>query len=65
MTYTYNSAVSEVRIGGFFKLLLVWKASVYKLIYKEFLMYFGLYREVLLKFQIQGQKLFFRSTSLI
>ena len=39
MTYTYNSKVSDVRIGGFFKLLLVWKASVYKLIYKEFLMY--------------------------
>lgn len=33
MTFTYNSVVSEVRIGGFLKLLLVWKASVYKLIY--------------------------------
>ena len=41
MTFTYIQRVSNGKSRGFFNVLLIWQASVYKVLYKEFLVYFG------------------------
>ncbi|XP_053154611.1 bestrophin-2 [Hemicordylus capensis] len=58
MTVTYTARVANARFGGFYKLLLLWRGSIYKLLYKEFLVfsvsYLGLsvtYRYVLSEHQ--------------
>nr|XP_039254757.1 uncharacterized protein LOC120331695 isoform X1 [Styela clava] len=43
MTVTYTHEVANARLGGFSNLLLRWKGSVYKLFYKEFIIYITLY----------------------
>eukprot|EP00062_Callorhinchus_milii_P003555 gi/632940994/ref/XP_007885630.1/ PREDICTED: bestrophin-1 [Callorhinchus milii] len=43
MTVTYTSRVANARLCGFSKLLLRWKGSIYKLLYKEFLIFTLLY----------------------
>uniref|UniRef100_UPI00398EDEBC bestrophin-4-like isoform X2 n=1 Tax=Pristiophorus japonicus TaxID=55135 RepID=UPI00398EDEBC len=43
MTVTYTSRVANARLCGFSKLLLQWKGSIYKLLYKEFLIFMLLY----------------------
>ncbi|KAH7939255.1 hypothetical protein HPB52_009688 [Rhipicephalus sanguineus] len=54
MTITYSLNVSEARLCGFAKLLLRWRGSIYKLLYREMIifctLYFGLsalYRHIL------------------
>ncbi|XP_063305654.1 bestrophin-2 [Pelobates fuscus] len=43
MTVTYTARVAKARFGGFYKLLLLWRGSIYKLLYKEFLAFFFMY----------------------
>ncbi|MGH0188552.1 UNVERIFIED_CONTAM: hypothetical protein FKN15_030084 [Acipenser sinensis] len=43
MTVTYTAHVANARFCGFSKLLLAWKGSIYKLLYKEFLAFFITY----------------------
>ncbi|XP_072255590.1 bestrophin-2a [Pyxicephalus adspersus] len=43
MTVTYTARVANVRFGGFYKLLLLWRGSIYKLLYKEFLVFLFMY----------------------
>uniref|UniRef100_A0A8C5KRR6 Bestrophin n=1 Tax=Jaculus jaculus TaxID=51337 RepID=A0A8C5KRR6_JACJA len=43
MTVSYTLKVAEARFGGFSSLLLRWKGSIYKLLYKEFLLFVALY----------------------
>lgn len=43
MTVSYTLEVANVRFGGFSKLLFRWKGSIYKLLYKEFLLFCGVY----------------------
>ncbi|XP_028679182.1 bestrophin-2 [Erpetoichthys calabaricus] len=43
MTVTYTARVANARFLGFSKLLLAWKGSIYKLLYKEFLAFFFTY----------------------
>ncbi|XP_069833661.1 bestrophin-2a [Dendropsophus ebraccatus] len=43
MTVTYTARVANARFGGFYKLLLLWRGSIYKLLYKEFLAFFIMY----------------------
>ncbi|XP_034647648.1 bestrophin-2 [Trachemys scripta elegans] len=43
MTVTYTARVANARFGGFYKLLLLWRGSIYKLLYKEFLAFFVTY----------------------
>lgn len=43
MTVSYSARVSNARFGGFYKLLLLWRGSIYKLLYKEFLAFFVVY----------------------
>ncbi|KAH0629651.1 hypothetical protein JD844_011882 [Phrynosoma platyrhinos] len=39
MTVTYTARVANARFGGFYKLLILWRGSIYKLLYKEFLVF--------------------------
>ncbi|XP_068178245.1 bestrophin-2 [Antennarius striatus] len=43
MTVTYTARVANARFCGFSKLLLAWKGSIYKVLYKEFLAFFAMY----------------------
>uniref|UniRef100_A0A3B3DXJ5 Bestrophin homolog n=1 Tax=Oryzias melastigma TaxID=30732 RepID=A0A3B3DXJ5_ORYME len=46
MTVTYTARVANARFCGFSKLLLAWKGSIYKVLYKEFLAFFVLYAAI-------------------
>ncbi|XP_069079320.1 bestrophin-1 [Pleurodeles waltl] len=43
MTVTYTSQVADARLGTFSRLLLQWKGSIYKLLYREFIIFITLY----------------------
>ncbi|XP_028902586.1 bestrophin-4 [Ornithorhynchus anatinus] len=43
MTVSYTLKVANARFGGFSKLLFRWRGSIYKLLYKEFLVFLSLY----------------------
>lgn len=43
MTVSYTLKVADSRFGGFSKLLFRWKGSIYKLLYKEFVVFMVLY----------------------
>uniref|UniRef100_A0A8C0AQ05 Bestrophin homolog n=1 Tax=Buteo japonicus TaxID=224669 RepID=A0A8C0AQ05_9AVES len=43
MTISYTLKVANSRFGGFSKLLFRWKGSIYKLLYKEFIIFVVLY----------------------
>ncbi|KAM5138005.1 bestrophin-1 [Mantella aurantiaca] len=43
MTVTYSNRVADAKLGTFSRLLLRWKGSIYKLLYREFLIFIGLY----------------------
>ncbi|XP_061472709.1 bestrophin-2 isoform X2 [Rhineura floridana] len=43
MTVTYTARVANARFGGFYKLLTLWRGSIYKLLYKEFLVFSASY----------------------
>lgn len=43
MTVTYSLNVANARLTGFTKLLLRWKGSIYKLLYREVIIFCGLY----------------------
>ena len=46
MTVTYTAQVANARFCGFSKLLLAWKGSIYKVLYKEFLAFFAMYTAI-------------------
>ncbi|KAM6972842.1 bestrophin-2a [Aplochiton taeniatus] len=46
MTVTYTARVANARFCGFSKLLLVWRGSIYKVLYKEFLAFFAMYTAI-------------------
>ncbi|XP_007952598.1 bestrophin-2 [Orycteropus afer afer] len=43
MTVTYTARVANTRFGGFSQLLLLWRGSIYKLLWRELLCFLGLY----------------------
>ncbi|XP_014118455.1 PREDICTED: bestrophin-2-like [Pseudopodoces humilis] len=43
MTVTYTSRVATARFGGFSQLLLLWRGSIYKLLYRELLLFLTAY----------------------
>ncbi|XP_030051131.1 bestrophin-2a isoform X2 [Microcaecilia unicolor] len=43
MTVSYTARVASARFGGFYKLLLLWRGSIYKLLYKEFAVFCLMY----------------------
>ncbi|KAL1005817.1 hypothetical protein UPYG_G00064340 [Umbra pygmaea] len=46
MTVTYTAQVANARFFGFSKLLLAWKGSIYKVLWKEFLAFFVMYTAI-------------------
>lgn len=43
MTVTYSRWVADARLGTFYRLLLRWKGSIYKLLYRELLIFALMY----------------------
>ncbi|XP_058683953.1 bestrophin-3-like isoform X1 [Poecile atricapillus] len=67
MTVTYSSKVANATFFGFHRLLLRWKGSIYKLLYREFIVFATLYTaiSVLYRFFLTGsQKRFFEKLSI-
>ena len=52
MTISYTNRVSRVRLLGFTRLLLLWKASIYKLLYREVIIYVILYATISLVYRL-------------
>ncbi|CAL1602029.1 unnamed protein product [Knipowitschia caucasica] len=46
MTVTYTARVANARFCGFSKLLLAWRGSIYKVLYKEFVAFFAMYAAI-------------------
>ncbi|KFP28514.1 Bestrophin-3, partial [Colius striatus] len=67
MTVTYSSKVANATFFGFHRLLLKWKGSIYKLLYREFIVFATLYTaiSVLYRFFLTGsQKRFFEKLAI-
>uniref|UniRef100_A0A8C8RFE6 Bestrophin homolog n=1 Tax=Pelusios castaneus TaxID=367368 RepID=A0A8C8RFE6_9SAUR len=67
MTVTYSSRVANATFFGFHRLLLKWKGSIYKLLYREFIAFASLYTaiSVLYRFFLTGsQKRYFEKLSI-
>ncbi|XP_051885653.1 bestrophin-4-like [Pristis pectinata] len=67
MTVTYTSRVANARLCGFSKLLLQWKGSIYKLLYKEFLIFMLLYLTLSCTYRFmlkESQKRFFEKMAI-
>ncbi|NXT86335.1 BEST2 protein, partial [Anhinga rufa] len=52
MTVTYTSRVATARFGGFSQLLLLWRGSIYKLLYRELLLFLAAYLGLSLAYRI-------------
>lgn len=55
MTVSYTLKVAEARFGGFSGLLLRWRGSIYKLLYKEFLLFIVLYALLSITYRCEGE----------
>lgn len=55
MTVSYTLKVAEARFGGFSGLLLRWRGSIYKLLYKEFLLFIALYAVLSITYRCEGE----------
>ena len=60
MTVTYTARVANARFCGFSKLLLAWKGSIYKVLYKEFLAFFAMYTAISITYRWGGEDSFRR-----
>ncbi|XP_028833443.1 bestrophin-4 [Denticeps clupeoides] len=62
MTVSYTLEVADARFAGFSKLLFRWRGSIYKLLYKEFLVFCMLYAAISVLYRLyldeQQQRLF-------
>ncbi|XP_056011446.1 bestrophin-3-like isoform X2 [Ostrea edulis] len=64
MTITYQYRVANTTLGGFVKLLGMWKGSVYKLVYKEIIIFSCLYAAISLTYRLalnEEQRVVFES----
>ncbi|KAA0722035.1 Bestrophin-2 Vitelliform macular dystrophy 2-like protein 1 [Triplophysa tibetana] len=67
MTVTYTAKVANARFCGFSKLLLAWKGSIYKVLYKEFLAFFAIYTAISITYRfllVDVQKRYFERLSI-
>ncbi|XP_077325119.1 bestrophin-3 isoform X2 [Lithobates pipiens] len=67
MTVTYSSKVANATFFGFHRLLLKWRGSIYKLLYREFFMFISLYTtlSIIYRFFLVGtQKRYFEKLSI-
>ena len=51
MTVTYSSKVANATFFGFHRLLLKWRGSIYKLLYREFIVFAVLYTAISLMYR--------------
>ncbi|XP_055866470.1 bestrophin-4-like isoform X2 [Biomphalaria glabrata] len=64
MTIIYQNRVATTSLGGFLKLLRAWRGSVYKLLYKELIIFISLYAIISLIYRLaltEDQKRVFES----
>lgn len=54
MTVTYTARVANARFGGFSQLLLLWRGSIYKLLWRELLFFLGLYMALSAAYRCAG-----------
>ncbi|CAN9509862.1 unnamed protein product [Ophioblennius macclurei] len=67
MTVTYTARVANARFCGFSKLLLAWKGSIYKVLYKEFLAFFAMYAAISITYRfflLDEQKRYFEKLAI-
>ncbi|XP_055519996.1 bestrophin-2-like isoform X1 [Leucoraja erinacea] len=67
MTITYTARVANVRFCSFSKLLVLWKGSIYKLLYKEFLVFSFMYAVLSVAYRfllLEDQKRYFEKLAL-
>ncbi|KAM7418598.1 hypothetical protein PAMA_015958 [Pampus argenteus] len=67
MTVTYTARVANARFCGFSKLLLAWKGSIYKVLYKEFLAFFAMYTAISITYRFflyDDQKRYFEKLAI-
>ncbi|XP_034044058.1 bestrophin-2 [Thalassophryne amazonica] len=67
MTVTYTGKVANARFCGFSKLLLAWKGSIYKVLYKEFLAFFAMYATISITYRFfldDDQKRYFEKVAI-
>ncbi|XP_041936762.1 bestrophin-3-like [Alosa sapidissima] len=67
MTVTYTSKVANATFFGFHRLLLRWRGSIYKLLYREFLVFALLYTILSIIYRLvltESQKRFFEKVSI-
>ncbi|KAJ8363388.1 hypothetical protein SKAU_G00122190 [Synaphobranchus kaupii] len=67
MTVTYTARVANARFCGFSKLLLAWKGSIYKVLYKEFLAFFAIYTAISITYRFflpDDQKRYFEKLAI-
>ncbi|XP_072513013.1 bestrophin-2a [Salminus brasiliensis] len=67
MTVTYTARVANARFCGFSKLLLAWRGSIYKVLYKEVLAFFIMYTAISITYRfflLDEQKRYFEKLSI-
>ncbi|KAM8879255.1 bestrophin-2a [Spinachia spinachia] len=67
MTVTYTARVANARFCGFSKLLLAWRGSIYKVLYKEFLAFFAMYTAISITYRFllfDDQKRYFEKLAI-
>ncbi|XP_034858048.1 bestrophin-3 isoform X4 [Mirounga leonina] len=55
MTVTYSSKVANATFFGFHRLLLKWRGSIYKLLYREFIVFAVFYTAISLVYSVHGR----------
>ncbi|XP_048870191.1 bestrophin-2 [Brienomyrus brachyistius] len=67
MTVTYTALVANARFCGFSKLLLAWKGSIYKVLYKELFGFFTVYTAISITYRLfllEDQKRYFEKLAI-
>ncbi|KAF7467168.1 bestrophin-1 [Marmota monax] len=67
MTITYSSQVANARLGSFSRLLLCWRGSIYKLLYREFFIFLFCYYTIRFIYRLalsEEQQLLFEKLAL-
>ncbi|XP_076001789.1 bestrophin-2a [Genypterus blacodes] len=67
MTVTYTARVANARFCGFSKLLLAWKGSIYKVLYKELMAFFAVYAAISITYRFflyDDQKRYFEKLAI-
>ncbi|OCT83891.1 bestrophin-4 [Xenopus laevis] len=67
MTVTYSNCVADARLGTFSRLLLRWRGSIYKLLYREFLIFISCYFIISVTYRFllnEQQRIYFEKLAL-